>query len=316
MHEILMSIIVPVYNVQDYLEQCMDSIMQQSYRNYEVILIDDGSTDDSGYICDTYQKQDRVNVIHKANGGLSDARNTGLDIANGDYILFLDSDDYWNDPNFLKYIYVELKKNRPDILIYGYSKLYETKMLQQKLLQRYYSNIGETIENDQYNICAWDKVVKKDLIDEYKIRFTRGVCSEDMEWCAMLFKYATTCSTLSITNYVYRQRIGSITKTISRKNIDDVMLNYQKCLKLQQGMNIEKEKEYNFYLAKNLSMFMIALAQLDRTEQKEYYPFIRKNLEVLRFYTRKRELYIYLICKMIGIRNTEYLLRIVSERKR
>lgn len=89
------SIIVPVYNVEKYVERCIESIIKQSYKNLEIILIDDGSKDNSGKICDEYaQKDNRIKVIHKKNGGLSDARNTGLNIADGEYICFIDSDDY------------------------------------------------------------------------------------------------------------------------------------------------------------------------------------------------------------------------------
>ena len=89
------SIIVPVYNVEKYVERCIESIIKQSYKNLEIILIDDGSKDNSGKICDEYaEKDNRIKVIHKKNGGLSDARNTGLNIADGEYICFIDSDDY------------------------------------------------------------------------------------------------------------------------------------------------------------------------------------------------------------------------------
>ena len=91
----LISIIVPVYNVENYLKECIDSILRQEFRDYEIILVDDGSKDDSGKICDEYgKKYSFISVIHKKNGGLSDARNFGLKIAKGEYILFIDSDDY------------------------------------------------------------------------------------------------------------------------------------------------------------------------------------------------------------------------------
>lgn len=91
----LISIVVPIYNVQDYLERCIESIILQTYKNIEIILVDDGATDNSGKICDEYLKKDeRIKVVHKENGGLSDARNVGKENANGKYIAFIDSDDY------------------------------------------------------------------------------------------------------------------------------------------------------------------------------------------------------------------------------
>ena len=98
-HSPLLSVIVPVYNVEAYLSECLDSILQQTYPHLDIILIDDGSTDNSGVICDQYKEIDnRVRVIHKFNGGLSSARNVGMEVIKGDYVTFLDSDD-WLEPN-------------------------------------------------------------------------------------------------------------------------------------------------------------------------------------------------------------------------
>lgn len=97
------SIIIPCYKVEQYLRQCVDSVLAQTFEDYEVILVDDGSPDGSPAICDEYgEKSDKVKVIHKSNGGLSDARNAGLDVAQGDYVMFLDSDDWWDDVDALK----------------------------------------------------------------------------------------------------------------------------------------------------------------------------------------------------------------------
>lgn len=107
------SVIVPVYNTEKYLPECIDSIINQSYLNLEIILINDGSTDNSSKICDEYASKDkRIIVIHKANGGQADARNAGLDIANGKYITFIDSDDYYSDLNTLKYCIAELEQDK------------------------------------------------------------------------------------------------------------------------------------------------------------------------------------------------------------
>ena len=99
------SVILPIYKVEKYLAECVDSILKQSFSDYEIILVDDGSPDTSGAICDEYAKKDaRVRVIHKKNGGLSDARNAGFEIACGEYVVFIDSDDYVTDADFLKKI--------------------------------------------------------------------------------------------------------------------------------------------------------------------------------------------------------------------
>src|SRR5690554_2285343 len=116
----LISIIVPVYNVEQYIEKCMVSILSQTYRNIEIILIDDGSTDNSGNLCDTYSAIDpRVKVIHKKNGGISSARNSGLEVAMGEYIGFVDPDD-WIETNMYESMYSNIKRNNSEICICNY----------------------------------------------------------------------------------------------------------------------------------------------------------------------------------------------------
>src|SRR5688572_9651460 len=115
------SIIMPVYNVEKYLHTAVDSVLQQTYKNFELIVVDDGSTDKSGDISESYAKSDkRVSVVHKDNGGLSDARNAGLPHARGDYIIFIDSDDYW-DKELLSELVSYNKDKNLDAIIFGYS---------------------------------------------------------------------------------------------------------------------------------------------------------------------------------------------------
>ena len=119
----LVSVIVPVYNVAPYLEQCLDSIVNQSYRNLEIILVDDGSTDKSGAICDRYAEQDsRIQVVHKENGGQSSARNVALDMMTGEWVLFVDSDD-WIELNTLELL-LEQKDERADLVEFGVNLVY------------------------------------------------------------------------------------------------------------------------------------------------------------------------------------------------
>lgn len=109
------SIIVPIYKVELYLRQCINSVLNQSYKDFELILVDDGSPDNCPIICDEYASRDiRVKVIHKSNGGLSDARNVGLDVAQGEYVLFLDSDDWWDDVLALEKINLKIKDTDAD----------------------------------------------------------------------------------------------------------------------------------------------------------------------------------------------------------
>ena len=126
MDNIKFSVIVPVYGVEKYIDQCVQSLLIQTYKNYELILVDDGSPDNCGQICDQYaEKDNRIRVVHKKNGGLSSARNAGLDIAKGEYVIFLDSDDFWDDAEALSGINRNLSESKADVLIFPAKRYYE-----------------------------------------------------------------------------------------------------------------------------------------------------------------------------------------------
>ena len=117
------SLVLPVYNVEPYIRRCVNSILEQKFDNYEIILVDDGSTDDSGKICDELQKtSEKIRTYHKSNGGLADARNYGMDRACGKYIIFIDSDD-WISEELLLFAYAHLEKSNVDVLKYGFQKV-------------------------------------------------------------------------------------------------------------------------------------------------------------------------------------------------
>lgn len=303
------SIIVPVYNVEKYLNKCINSILNQKFGDYEIIIVDDGSTDNSSKLCDTLKMENNsIKVIHKNNGGLSDARNIGIAQAMGEYIIFLDSDDYWNDTLFLKKIDDIVGADEPDLVVFGYKKVLEERDISFHVPRSKSKNIENLVLAGEFNICAWDKVVKRELIISNNISFRINVYSEDMEWCSLIYKYANTVAVLSETPYSYRQRSGSITKKISEKNIVDVMENFDECLKIKAEMSNEKSEVFDFYLSKNISMFMIALSQLEIQIQMKYYPFVKQNIDFLKKKSRKREMLIYIVVKLLGIKTTERLL--------
>lgn len=182
----LISVIIPVYQVEKYLVRCLESVVNQTYKNLEIILVDDGSTDASGEICDEYaEKDDRIKVIHKENGGLSSARNAGLDIAQGEYIAFVDSDD-WVTTDYVEYLYEILIRNDADFSMANMMRTTkntgiayvpfvgnEIVLNRDDFLKRLFK--VETQENVQY-ACA--KLYKKTLFE--KIRFPLGLTAEDV----------------------------------------------------------------------------------------------------------------------------------------
>lgn len=193
------TVIIPVYNVAAYLAKCIDSVLKQEFKQYEVILIDDGSTDESGTICDKFAEQDkRIVVIHQKNKGLSAARNIGIENAKGEYILFLDSDDYWHDSSALNIIYSRLNVSNADILSFNYMKFcddvfekpyfkQDTNMPLDKLEK---NSLEYQVDHDLWIACAWNKVIKRELFYQGKLYFNLGITSEDIDWCLRLALYA------------------------------------------------------------------------------------------------------------------------------
>ena len=143
----LISIVLPIYNVENYIEKCMESVLNQTYKNIEIILVDDGSPDNCPIICDQYVKEDnRVKVVHKENGGLSDARNAGIKVANGDYITFIDSDDYV-DKDYVEFLYNTIEETDADIAIGGHRVIYDSgKIIEMELIYPH----GENYIKDIY----------------------------------------------------------------------------------------------------------------------------------------------------------------------
>ena len=183
--EELISVIVPIYNVEKYLNKCIESIINQSYSNLEIILVDDGSKDSSGIMCDSYILKDkRIKVIHKENGGLSDARNVGIDKAKGEYIVFIDSDD-WIDEKMIEILYNIIKKNNSDISICDYFLAYNEEIQTQKedIEIINLSNIEalKKIYDKDLGVCmivAWNKLYKRNLFKD-DIRYPYGKIHED-----------------------------------------------------------------------------------------------------------------------------------------
>ena len=211
----LVSIIIPVYKVEPYLKRCIDSVLYQTYTNLEIILIDDGSPDNCPKICDDYAKKDqRIKVIHKENGGLSDARNTGLNICTGDYIFFIDSDDYIT--NDCIHILVTIAKEKDFEIVVGnfqkvfsfrkgpdnHKKIKYNSFSPSQAIQKLGGPLGLTFT------VAWGKLYKRCLWNE--IRFPKGKLYEDAYVCHLLYAKSKAIAFIDIPLYFYLQRTNGI----------------------------------------------------------------------------------------------------------
>ena len=225
--DIKISIIVPVYNVEKYLKKCIESILNQVFTEFELILVDDGSTDNSGKICDEYAKKDsRIIVIHKNNGGISSARNNGLDIARGKYIGFVDSDDFIH-PMMYKILYREIENNNASVVICKEEKVYsdnfEYKKVDKYNLQ-YYNNrdiIEILYEKRETYVFAWNKLYDRELFSD--LRYKEGMIYEDEHLTPKILYYSKNIIFIEKELYFYRQRENStVNSKFSRKKFDKV----------------------------------------------------------------------------------------------
>ena len=224
MNKDLISVVIPVYNVEKYLKKCIDSVCNQTYRNTQIILVDDGSTDNCGKLCDEAAKGDnRIFVIHKSNGGLSDARNKGIDIAKGKYITFIDSDDYISE-DYLEYLYNLICDNDAEIAICG---LIKTKNKQDVTRFQITSEacltkekaLEEMLYARKFSTSACGKLYLTEFF--FDVRYPYGKFSEDM---FTTYKVINKASKIAYGNqicYYYLRRNGSImVSQFSEKNLD------------------------------------------------------------------------------------------------
>lgn len=216
----LISVIIPIYQVEQYLEECVDSMLAQQYRNLEIILVDDGSADRCPEICDRYaQADERIRVVHKTNGGLSDARNAGLDVATGKYVFFLDGDDRADDRLFSTC--VDLMENgQLDLLVFGYNEIDDgdyifAKPFQDITLQDAKARFDFTTNVYlQYGIAfgVWNKMFRREIIEAKRLRFVdnQKIFAEDIYFVSCYLLYVQKLEMISDVFYYYRIRNHSI----------------------------------------------------------------------------------------------------------
>lgn len=317
------SIILPIYNVEKYLATCIDSILTQTYTDFEIILVDDGSNDSSPQICDKYSKKDkRVKVIHKINGGQADARNVGLEISKGDYICYIDSDDFLANNNVLK-ILAEKTKDNPDIVHYKFKEWFESNHLLTKCkfnydVQTTGRSIGEIycdlIDKDSYYNSAWSKIIRRQLLIDNNIRFEKGIVGEDNEWYYHVVMAAKSLILVDEALYIYRRRQGSTTTTIKRKNLEDQLyiLNKWEDI-LNNHIPNDRTRVVWGSLAKQYCSALIIYAQIK--DVKDLFPKIINKKYLLQFSNNSRVVIFRRIVNLIGIKGLIFFLKIIHKIK-
>lgn len=211
--EPLVSVIIPVYNVADFVREAIDSVVNQTYKNLEIIIVDDGSTDGSGTVCDEYKTDSRVKVIHQENRGLSGARNTGLDAMTGDIVVFLDSDDAFY-PQMIETMVAEMQRSDADIVICDFKWDDRTSGLERKSYSS--EEALKVLISGKMELANWNKIYKKRIWDSF--RFPEGHIYEGTRTTYKLLERAARIEQLPDCLMFHRTRSGSIVKTRSKEN--------------------------------------------------------------------------------------------------
>ena len=245
------SFIVPVYKVEAYLRQCVESLTHQTYRDIEIILVDDGSSDGSPQLCDTLASEDsRIKVIHKENGGLSDARNAGLLAATGEYVVFVDGDDFWLDNNALQQL-VDVVKPELDFIGYNCSyyypdsETYSAWVAYDEVLEKPTDKntaMRTLVKSGTFPMSACLKLMKRSFLIDNKLFFKKGQIAEDIPWFINVLDATKKCCFVNQYIYAYRQNVvGSISNTRGRKSFDHLFDIFKTELSLVESRSFNEE---------------------------------------------------------------------------
>lgn len=235
------SIIIPIYNVEKYLRQCIDSVLAENFLDCEIILVNDGSPDGCGEICDEYaNKFSHIKVIHKHNGGLSDARNAGIKEAKGDYLIFLDSDDYWININKNQKNYIGggggilsdlqlLTNDKIDLILHPSSDNIRRIPKEISFTNNDFINNFEALVKSNYYVSnAWTKIVRREIIIKNNLFFPKGYIHEDLPYSLALARFVKTFAIYNNPFYQYRVLDDSISHNIKYKNFNDILVHLNK----------------------------------------------------------------------------------------
>lgn len=275
----LISIIIPVYKVEKYLEKCIQSVINQTYKNLQIILVDDGSPDNCGKICDEYaQKDHRIEVIHKSNGGLSDARNKGLEIAKGEYIGFVDSDDYI-ESDMYEVLYNLLKQYNADVSICNFYTVSQGKIAIKNVdngIKEYNRSeiLKEVLLDNNIQSYAWNKLYKKELFDE--IKYPVGKKYEDIGTTFYLLEKCNKVVVIGKPEYYYINRQDSIVNNVTETTITDyIELIMQRYDYIEE--NVKELSSYN----KDYLKRILKTAEQDIKNLNEVGDYTKKKYEEL-----------------------------------
>ena len=321
------SFVIPVYNVAPYLHECVRSIIGQSYSNIEIILVDDGSKDESPAICDAFANSDnRVKVIHKENGGLSDARNKGLEAATGEYVVFVDGDDYWLNKDDLEKL-VEKIARRGGIDFLGFNCEYFFPKNQTYSKWVAYSDTlmepvdGSTamislVKSGTFPMSACLKLLNRDFLLREGITFKVWTTAEDIPWFISVLEKTRSCVFTNQYVYAYRQNVtGSISNTGGSRFFDHLFNIFKSELERVEERAFTDEAKHALlsFLAYEYSILLSTLYRFDEETAKRYREEIRPYAYILRYTDNPKVKPASIVYRLFGFCATEHSLRLYKK---
>lgn len=319
------SIIVPAYNIEGYLSQCVESILNQIYKDYEIILIDDGSTDNTPEICDEYKLHypDKIKVIHQNNKGLSYARNVAINEAQGEYILFVDGDDFLFNDDVLQKINNEI--DGADVISFNWTEFYDGYDLNCKKKAVELNDIDTIYDsgkgyltdamkyNKLYEWYVWRYAIRKEYWDKQGFEFIRGIKYEDVELTYQIVCNSNKIKVLNEIVYCYRVlRPNSIVNTVNVNTyIDGINIIAGNIKKIE--LTFEINEQLKQYLMNNFSClyysFLVQSTRVtDEIEKTRLLVELQKNVWICKYTNEKKQRIVAWIIKIFGIKNTARLL--------
>ena len=295
----LVSIVVPVYNVKEYLPKCLESLARQSYEQIEIIIVNDGSSDGSGEICDEFAKKDtRAKVFHKKNGGLSSARNYGIKKAKGKYICLVDSDD-WVKKDFVAKMVEAVAQEDADIVVCGYND----QVPEQRVVSGEEATVKLLTKQENMEIVAWNKMYRRSLFDD--ISYSEGEKYEDTLTTYKLLSKAGKVAYVPESLYVYRERAGSIMKEGKK---EEKLIAREKAAReaiefFNGNGNLRDAAEIAMLTAKLAWVDFAISGEVEKKYLDEGMDWVRRNKEKLlnnKYLSKKLRLYIILLTNWGG----------------
>ena len=321
------SFIIPIYKVEAYLRQCVESITGQTYRDVEIILVDDGSPDGSPALCDRLAEEDeRIRVVHKINGGLSDARNAGLKVATGDYVVFLDSDDFWiGNESLQRMIDVASSNADCDFVGFNCNYYYPASNRYVKWVE-YSADILAPVTGDKamqllvgsgtFPMSACTKLMKRSVLVENDITFKKGQIAEDIPWFINLLDKTSMCLFVNDYIYAYRQNVtGSISSSGGERSFNSLLDIIKAELEKIDGRSFSEEAKnaLRSFLAYEVSILMVGVHGLPKEKQASARKELKSLCWLLKYTQNPKVGMVSKVYNLCGYAITELLLRLYNK---